>query len=323
MDEALVTPCAFKEKFAKQIYRVEFSPYEWSQHLICIALDQEIIVGTVKFQEDDDVTEDVVYTLLRTFHHETRVHAIAWSPETSLTLVPKVVSFCVAGADFKIRRYNSNLSDENTYEILDGHKDYVNAISYEPEGDLLASVSDDHTCKLWAVKEDEQKCISTFCLNSPGVSVCWHNEESGKLLVAEKNGLIRMFNVRSQQAIMSLDAGTVPLSSADWGPNPLKVVCLGAGELLLWDVSRPSRPVESRNLHVEGGIMVKFSFASENIVASIGRPDNLLKITNLSTKQVILCGKIKLFGGMSWHQRLPYVCVGNDRELQFWKINNK
>jgi nuclear pore complex protein Nup37 len=123
-------------------------------------------------------------------------------------------------------------------QILEGHKDYTNAISYEPEGELLASVSDDHTCKLWAVKEN-QKCVSTFFLTSPGISVCWHSEESGKLLVAEKNGLIRMYNVRSQQAIMSLDSGAVPLTAADWGPNPLKVVSMAAGELLLWDVSRP------------------------------------------------------------------------------------
>lgn len=113
----------------------------------------------------------------------------------------------------------------------------MNAVSYESEGELVASVSDDHTCKLWAVKD--QKCYSVFYLTSPGMSVCWHSEESGKLLVAEKNGLIHMYNVRSQQAIMSLDAGIVPLAAADWGPNPLKVACIAAGELLLWDVSRP------------------------------------------------------------------------------------
>lgn len=126
----------------------------------------------------------------------------------------------------------------NILKILEGHKSYINAVSYEPEGELLASASDDHTCKLWAIKE-EQKCVATFYLTSAGISVCWHNEESGKLLVAEKNGLIRMYNVRSQQAIMSLDSGVVPLTAADWGPNPLNVVSMAGGELVFWDVSRP------------------------------------------------------------------------------------
>lgn len=155
-----------------------------------------------------------------------------------MNVVPKIITFAVAGADFKIRVYNSNLNDLNEYEILEGHKDYINFISYEPEGELLASVSDDHTCKLWAVKEDLE-CVSTLYLMSPGMSICWHSEESGKLLVAEKNGLINMYNVRSQQAIISLDTGIVPLTSASWGPNPLKVVATAAGELIFWDVSRP------------------------------------------------------------------------------------
>ena len=205
---------------------------------------------------------------------------------------------------------------------LGGHDNYINDIAYESEGELLASVSDDHTCKLWAVKE-EQKYVSSFHLTSPGMSVCWHSEESGKLLVAEKNSLIHMYNVRSQQAIMSLDAGTVPVMSADWGPNPLKVACLAAGELLLWDVSRPSRPIESRTLHIEGGLAVKFAIGNENIVATLGRPDNLIKVTNIRTKQVVLCGKVKLVGGITWHHKLPYLCAASDRELFFWRVNVK
>ena len=109
-------------------------------------------------------------------------------------------------------------------------------IAYDLEGELLASVSDDHTCKLWTIKED-YKCILSFLLTSSGISVCWHTEEPGKLLVAEINGLIQMYNVRSQQAIMSISADTFPLYSADWSMNPLKVVCIAGGDLILWDVS--------------------------------------------------------------------------------------
>ncbi|XP_012279700.1 nucleoporin Nup37 [Orussus abietinus] len=322
MEEALEASPTYRLNFSEQIYCVELSPYEWSQHLISIALDKEIIIGTVKFQDEDDMLEDISYRPVRTFHHATRPHAMAWSPETSLSVVPKIVSLCVAGADFKIRLYSSNLNESDVYEVLDGHSDYVNSIAFEPEGELLASVSDDHTCKIWAVKED-QKSIATFRLTSPGVSTCWHNEESGKLMVAEKNGLIHLYNVRSLQAIMSLDAGILPLPSADWGPNPLKIVCLAAGELLLWDVTRPSRPIESFTPHIEGGLIIRASRANEDLVGSIGRPDNLLKVTNLKTKQVVLNTTIGIIGGLSWHQKLPYVCAGNDRELCFWRINTK
>lgn len=67
---------------------------------------------------------------------------------------------------------------------------------------------------------------------------------------------------------------------------------------------------------------MKFALSNENLIASIGRPDNLLKVVNLKTKPVILCGRVLLFGGLTWHQRLPMICAGSDRQLLFWKVNN-
>lgn len=321
MDEALTTPPTFQLHFSKQIYCVELSPYEWSQHLICVALAEEIVIGTVKFQEEDESVEDIAFNAIRTFRHDVRPHAIAWSPETSLSVIPKVLMLCVAGADYKIRLFSSDMN-ENTVCEMEGHKDYINSICYETEGEILASVSDDHTCKLWAVKEDE-KSISTFYLTSPGMSVCFHSEKSGKLLVGEKNGLIHMYDVRSQQAIMSLDADIVPLMSIDWAPNPLKVAALAAGKLILWDISKPCPPLESKPLHIEGGLIVKFSPAYEHFVVSIGRPDNLLKVTNIRTEQEVICGQVKLIGGATWHYKLPYVCATSDREVRFWKVTTR
>ena len=74
-------------------------------------------VNTTYFQDEDEIIEDISYSPIRTFNHHTRVHAIAWSPDTSLSVVPKIVSFSVAGADFNIRLYNSNLGDVNVYEV--------------------------------------------------------------------------------------------------------------------------------------------------------------------------------------------------------------
>lgn len=84
-----------------------------------------------------------------------------------------------------------------------------------------------------------------------------------------------------------------------------------------------SRPVKIHNAYTEGGKTVKFSPFNENLIATMGRPDNVLKIITLKDKQTLLCGKVVLYGGMSWHQRLPIICAGSDRKLLFWKINNK
>jgi nuclear pore complex protein Nup37 len=73
-----------------------------------------------------------------------------------------------------------------------------------------------------------------------GMSVCWHTMEPGKLLVAEKSGLLQLFNTLTQQPIISLDSGTTPLMSAHWAPsNSLFISALAGGEMIVWDISRP------------------------------------------------------------------------------------
>lgn len=68
-------------------------------------------------KDEDETVEDIAYKPFRTFRHDTRPHAIAWSPETSLSVVPKVLMFCVAGADFKIRLYSSDLNENTVCEV--------------------------------------------------------------------------------------------------------------------------------------------------------------------------------------------------------------
>lgn len=71
------------------------------------------------------------------------------------------------------------------------------------------------------------------------MAVCWHIEDCAKLMVCEKNGMIRYYNVQSQQPILSLDNGST-LSYAHWNPNDSQVVgALAQGELKLWDLTRP------------------------------------------------------------------------------------
>lgn len=58
-------------------------------------------------------------------------------------------------------------------------------------------------------------------------------------MVCEKNGLIRYYNVQSQQPILSIDNGST-MSYAHWNPSDSQIVgALTKGELKLWDLTRP------------------------------------------------------------------------------------
>lgn len=81
------------------------------------------------------------------------------------------------------------------------------------------------------------KCIY-ICIFT-GVSSCWHRDDKSKLLVAEKIGIVRFYNVENQKPILSINCNK-PLASVHWAPSDAQVIAsLQMGELLIWDLTRP------------------------------------------------------------------------------------
>ena len=227
---------------------------------------------------------------------------------------------CTAGSDFNLRIFKTDLEEDTTVRILQGHRSYVNQLSWDPDGEYLASVSDDHTCVLWKCKEDFSKDI-TFHFKSAAVSVKWHPDEPGKLLVAEKCGTIHLFNVESQQSIMSVECSKAPLMYADWAlNNSAYVAAIAGGDVVFWDLKKPARPHDVKQIHENAGQIVKFSPHTESIVASVGRPNVSLKIMHAKSQIPQLEAPLLLYGGLAWHNVLPYIAAGQDRKLCFWKI---
>ena len=263
------------------------------------------------------------WQLLKEIHHDTRCHSISFAPVTSLVILPKNVTFCTAGADFNLNVYKSDLEDETNLQILKGHSSYINSICWEPYGNYLASVSDDHTCIIWDCNDNYEN-LTTFYLTSAGMSVKFHPDETGKLLVAEKNGIIHIYNIKTQQSILSVETNKTPLMYTDWSLNSgPHICCIAGGELIMWDLRKPSRSMETKQLHEDGGLIVKIAPFNELITASIGRPGITLKVINIKTTIPFVEAQLKLFGGLCWHYRLPYICAAQDRKLCFWKVLSK
>jgi len=115
--------------------------------------------------------------------------AIAFSPDTSLNCTPNKVTICAAIGQRGINLFHTDLNQESSVQTLSGHTDYVNDLAWVCDGELLASVSDDFSCKFWNITTDLENVI-TFCLSSAGMSVKCHPEDSNKVLIAEKRGMI-------------------------------------------------------------------------------------------------------------------------------------
>uniref|UniRef100_A0AAY4C293 Nucleoporin Nup37 n=1 Tax=Denticeps clupeoides TaxID=299321 RepID=A0AAY4C293_9TELE len=255
------------------VHVVEFSPFDCGSaaSLLAYGGNLYVVVGTCRFQEEDVDVEGVEFNTLWIFHHGVRVDCLAWSPESRLDHLPQVIRFCTAAADCKLRLVTSDAKDRHEVKVIEGHTSYVNQLVFEPtEGKQIASVSDDHTCRIWDLDGNE---AAVFRLRSPGTSVCWHPEEMYKLMVAEKRGIIRFYDLVTQQAVLSLDSGQVPLMSADWClTNTIKVGAVVGTNWVIWDITRSSYPQEKRPVHA--GIF-RWSRANENLFSTTDFPGKI------------------------------------------------
>ncbi|XP_077450326.1 nucleoporin Nup37 isoform X2 [Stigmatopora argus] len=303
------------------VHAVEFSPFASGipASLLAYSCNQYVVVATCLFQEENMNVEGVEFNVVRAFLHELPVDTLAWSPESHLDRIP-MIRFCTAASDKKIRLLTSDLRDQFEVKEIGGHSGYINHLVFEPsEGKQIASVGDDHACRVWDLDGNEN---ATFPLCSPGISVCWHPKEVFQLMVAEKKGTIRFYDLVSQQAILSLDCGQSPLSAADWCPaNTVKVGAVAGGDWIVWDITRSSYPQEKRPAHRDKAQHFKWSRVQENLFATtggLGKINSQLLIHHLGHPQPVTVGSVRVGSGMSWHRTLPLCVMGGDRILCFW-----
>ncbi|XP_049810753.1 nucleoporin Nup37 [Schistocerca nitens] len=310
-------------EFDDKVFWFELSPFEWSQNLLCIAFTNKITVGKLRFQEDEEEMEEKLeYVTIKEYHHTIRTHALAWSPETCLDVLPKCLIFASADSDFKVSVFSSDLDSNHSTEVLEGHRDYINCITFDTEGRLLFSGSDDNTMKMWDVKETFS-CIGSLNFNSQVMSVTCHRDCPENVLVGLARDVVHLVSIQLRRSLMSFPTNSSPLQMADWAPsNSKSIAALSGGELVVWDISKTSWPSESRGYTVYGQYL-KYCPSSENHIAVYGRPDHQVKVYIIQSNKPLLSVTLESSSWISWHFRLPYICAASDRKLCFWKVSTK
>ena len=183
------------------------------------------------------------------------------------------------------------------------------------------SGSDDHTVALWDSSTGQR--LHTIAFRSPVMSLAWHPEEVSKLMVAEKNGVLHIFNIVSYHPILSLDCGDGPLLSADWSLyNSLLIAASVRSDVIVWDLSKMA-PIGKKYLRQDIVKMVKMSPLSESVMATAGQPNYSVKISNIKNAHQTNVMTNQPIGGISWHPKRHLLVVGHDENVSVHHISNK
>ncbi|MEE1000726.1 MAG: TIR domain-containing protein, partial [Bacteroidales bacterium] len=123
---------------------------------------------------------------------------------------------------------------ESNSAILEGHSDWVESVSFSPDGKYLASGSEDETVIIWDAKSGEK--LKTLEGHSHYVeSVCWSPD--GKYLAsgsADNNVII--WDTKSGECIRTLKGHSEKVLSVCWSPDG-KYLASGSYDntVIIWD----------------------------------------------------------------------------------------
>jgi len=286
---------------------------ELYQDCIAVGLKNTVLIYQVNYESESPSSH-----LLKAISHDSTVNSLAFSPETTITLAPRKLQFATGAFDYCVRVFSTDLANNETQRILKGHRDYVNAVAFSQEfPNQLLSASDDKTLSLWDIGAGKQ--LQTISFDSPVMNVVWHPEELSKVMIAEKNGVIHIFNIASYKPIISLYCGTEPLLSADWSlSNSLIIAAVVRSEMTVFDTSKMI-PISKKKLSQDIVKCIRISPFNEALIATASSFN--VDVINLRSNQATSIVQKEPVSAISWQKDI--LVVAYNEKIGVFHISNK
>lgn len=168
-----------------------------------------------------------------------------------------------------------------TQEInrLEGHSQRVNSVSVSPDGQLIASGSDDGTVKIW---HSDGKFLHQLEGGEEGdrINSVAFNPDGTLLAFASSGGAVKLWNPANPKMVQTLAEQGEVVTETDWS-NDGQILATSSwdGTVKLWN---PVSKSLQRTLSVPGGRVKTLSFSPDGEVLATGTEDGTVQLWSVS-----------------------------------------
>ncbi len=176
------------------------------------------------------------------------------------------------------------LYDADTYEeqaFLRGHKDKVNSISFNRDGTMLVSGSDDGTVRVWDVKTATEK-VTFIGQTRHGISSVAFSPDKVTVASGGTDGTVRLWDIKTETEKATQDYGNSFIQSVVFSPDGKTIAFYQGLNLYLQDV------ITERNRAILKGIS-RVSFSPDGkTFATLDRqqPSRVIRLWDVATLTV-------------------------------------
>lgn len=229
---------------------------------------------------------------------------------------------CAAGMHRKLEFSKHSEAGVTNVDLV-GHKSHVNACKFFPtKHNILCSTGDDNTLKIWDI--EGASVLSSISLKSPGTVVDTHLDAESCVLVAEKSGTVKIFDLRSNTVVHRVHYDE-PLLSAQWFKGDKYQVLLSAGNRLKkWSVGSKSNNFECVTSGNQNVLNIRYS-TLPSIFAACDGSENIY-IWNDARRDPIVKSLPKgaSTNSLSWlYNEVPTLVAAANKSLYFFSLESE
>lgn len=250
----------------------------------------------------------------------------------SLSLAPDGQSFVSTGIESAVEAlyeasddYESvvkvwDLETGTCKQVIKGHTDWILAVDYSSNGNLVATGCRDSSVKIWDVLSGE--CIQTNDYHTERVNTVTFNKASTLLASAGDDKTILLYDLESRQLVHELRSHTDYVRSVCFSPDDRYLISGSYDyEIKVWDVASGAC---LRTLSGHSNWVRSVNFSSDGRFIASSGDDQTIKIWEASSGRCLrtLKGYSHIFLALAIHQSGQFFVTGSmDSTIRLWDID--